>query len=114
VSDLVDPVHRFIAESSQKPKLGRLSECSVERGLADLDAGRGFANRETLRDKRLRAPELFVGYNGLASASATARHRRIETGTSSFPDEVAFELSERAENMEDQPAAWRSGIDCFR
>jgi hypothetical protein len=44
----------------------------------------------------------------------TARHRRIETGTSSFPDEVALELSERAENMKDQPAAWCGGIDCFR
>ena len=37
-----------------------LSERGVERGLADFDASRSFANRETLGDKRLRAPELFV------------------------------------------------------
>ena len=91
-----------------------MSECSIERGLVHLDTRRRFANRETLCDKRLRAPELFVGYNGLASALATARHRRIETGTSSFPDQVALELSERAENMKDQPAARCGGIDCFR
>jgi hypothetical protein len=37
-----------------------LSKRSVERGLADLDASRGFTIRKALGDKRLRAPELFV------------------------------------------------------
>ena len=41
---------------------GGLSERGIERGLADFDASRSFANRKTLGDKRLRAPELFVSH----------------------------------------------------
>ena len=80
---------------------GRLSERGVERGLADFDASRSFANRKTLGDKRLRAPELFVSHDGFASAPATAGHRCIEAGAGSFADEVALELSERTENVKD-------------
>ena len=92
---------------------GRLGERGVERGLADFDASRSFANRETLGDKRLRAPELFVSHDGFASALATAGHRCIEAGTGSFADEVALELSECAENVKDEPSAWRRGVDRF-
>ncbi len=90
-----------------------LSERGVERCLADFDASRSFANRKTLGDKRLSAPELFVSHDGFAPAPATAGHRRIEAGASSFADEVALELSERAENVKDEPSAWRRGVDRF-
>src|SRR5271166_2013046 len=92
---------------------GRLSERGVERGLADFDASRSLANRKTLGDKRLRAPELFVSHDGFASAPATADHRCIEAGAGSFADEFALELSERTENVKDEPSAWRRGVDRF-
>jgi hypothetical protein len=66
-----------------------LSERGVERGLADVDANRGFTNRKALDDKRLRVSELFVSYDRLASAPATAGYRCIEAGAGSFTDEVA-------------------------
>lgn len=90
-----------------------LSERGVERCLADFDASCSFANRKTLGDKRLSAPELFVSHDGFAPAPATAGHRRIEAGASSFADEVALELSERAENVKNEPSAWRRGVDRF-
>ena len=84
---------------------GRLSERVVERGLANFDASRSLANREASGDERLRVPELFVSHDGLASALATPGDRCIEAGAGSFADEVALELSERAENVKDEPAA---------
>jgi hypothetical protein len=63
---------------------GRLSERGVERGFTDLDASRSLANRETLGEHRLSAPELFVRHDGLASALATARLGCIEAGAGSF------------------------------
>jgi hypothetical protein len=47
---------------------GHLSECGVERGLADFDASGSFANGKTLGDKRLRAPERT------SSSSAVSPH----------------------------------------
>jgi hypothetical protein len=91
----------------------RLSERGVERGLADFDASRGFANGKTLGDERSRAPELFVSHEGLASAPTTAGHRCVEAGAGSFADEVALELPEGAENVKDEPPAWRRGVDRF-
>ncbi len=92
---------------------GRLSERGIERGLADFDASRSFANRKSLGDKRLLALELFVSHDGSASAPATASHRCIDAGAGSFADGVALELSERAENVKDEPSARRRGVDHF-
>jgi hypothetical protein len=61
----------------------------------------------------LSAPELFVRHDGLASALATARLGCIEAGAGSFADEVALELSERAENVKDEPSAGCGGINRF-
>jgi hypothetical protein len=92
---------------------GASSEGGIERGLADSGPRRRFANSEALSHKRASAPELFVRHNGLASALATARYRRVESGAGSLADEVALELSKRAKNMEDEPSAWRCGVDRF-
>ena len=89
----------------------RLGECGVERGLADFDASRDFSNGETLRAQRLRALELFVRHDGLASALASACRRRVETGAGSLADEIALELPERAEDVKYEPTSWRRGVD---
>jgi hypothetical protein len=47
---------------------------------------------------------LFGGEFGRATSVATAGAGRLETGYRSFTDQVAFELREDGENVEDQPA----------
>jgi len=59
-------------------ELARRSDLGIDYRAA------GAAGYETLGDKHLRAPELFVSHDGFASALATAGHRCIEA----IPDEI--------------------------
>ena len=36
-----------------------------------------------------------------------------ETSIGSFSDQLTFKLSQRSEDMENQPAAWGGGVDTF-
>ncbi len=67
-------------------------DCGIERGFADFDPRRRLANREALGEKRLGAPELFVGHDRFASALASAHRRSVETCAGAFADEVTLEL----------------------
>ena len=69
--------------------------------------GRSFAERDTDLDLRIVAEPLIDRHR---SAGA----RRLETGYRSFTDQVALELRECGENVEDQPASGRNGLDYFR
>jgi hypothetical protein len=54
---------------------------------------------------------LFGGVFSGATSVATAGARRLETGDGSFTDQVALELREGGEKVQDQPARpeqWRS------
>src|SRR5277367_7135373 len=84
-----------------------MCERGVERGFADFDPRRRFANRKTLSEQSLSAAEFFLRYDGFASALATTHRGCFEAGAGSFPYEIAFELPECAENMEDEPSTLR-------
>ena len=75
-----------------------------------FDPSCGFTDGKAVSHEGSCAPEIFVGDDRLASPLATTRRRRIETGTGSLADKVALELSERAENVKDEPAASRSAL----
>src|SRR5271156_5012342 len=79
-------------------------ERGVERGFADFDPRRRFANRKTLSEQNLSAAEFFLRYDGFASALATAHRGCFEAGAGSFPYEIAFELPECA------PKIWKTSL----
>ncbi len=57
--------------------------------------------------------ELLRGYNRLAASAAAPFLCCLESGAGSFPNEIAFELGQRPEQMEDQATAKCRGVDAF-
>jgi hypothetical protein len=85
----------------------------VERALADLRPPGCLAHRQPRRDECPGAGELLGRDRRLATAFAAARLGRFQTGACALADEVALELRERAEQMKDERAAGRGGVDAF-
>ena len=80
---------RRAAYSAVLPTLSRVAASRTVRSLAI----------------RARALQLFAGDDGFAPAFAAACCGRGKTGPGALPDQIAFELSERAEQVKDQTAA---------
>jgi hypothetical protein len=53
------------------------------------------------------------GYDDLSATASAAFFCGLQTGTCSFPDQIALELRQRAEQVEDQATAGCRGVDVF-
>ena len=53
------------------------------------------------------------GYDDLSATASAAFLCGLQTGTCSFPDQIALELCQRAEQVEDQATAGCRGVDVW-
>lgn len=53
------------------------------------------------------------GYDDLSATASAAFLCGLQTGTCSFPDQIALELCQRTEQVEDQATAGCRGVDVF-
>ena len=85
----------------------------VERGLADLDAPRGFSDGKALGHVFACAPEFFLAAGWLASTLAASRRGSGEAGAGAFLDQIPLELAQSRKQVEHKAAAGGGGIDGF-
>lgn len=93
-------------------RTGRL-QGSVESGFSYLEACGGLADIQAVGDKLPRSLQLVGSDNRLASAFAPACGGSGQPGLGALADQVALELAQRTEHMEDEPSARRGGVDVF-
>ena len=93
-------------------RTGRL-QGSVESGFSYLEACGGLADIQAVGDKLPRSLQLVGSDNRLASAFAPACGGSGQPGLGALADQVALELAQRTEHMEDEPPARRGGVDVF-
>jgi hypothetical protein len=75
----------------------------VERGFPNLQARRRLANVEALGHQRARSLQLVGGDHRFAAPLSAACRGCGESGSGPLTDQVAFELSERAERTRSPP-----------
>jgi hypothetical protein len=85
----------------------------IKRGLPNLEARRGLPHRQSFADNVAGALELLGRDDRFASTLPASRPSRNKPCPGALPDQVPLELPERTEEVKYQPAAWRSGVDCF-
>src|SRR3954451_16658044 len=83
----------------------------VERGFPNFQARRRLANGEALGHQRARSLQLVGGDHRFAAPLSAACRGRSESGLGPLTDQVAFELSELAEHMEDQAPSRGRRVD---
>jgi len=88
-------------------RLGEGFNGSVECGASHAKPGGDLGNGDICRfEQGADGLYLFGGEFGRATSVATAAARRLETGHRSLTNQVAFELREGGENVEDRPSGW--------
>src|SRR3954451_21518701 len=86
-------------------------ECVIERGLADLQPRRGFPHGQPLGNHATSARQLLGVNNWLSAALSASRRCGGQSGTGPFADQIPLKLSQRSEEMENQPATGRRGVN---
>jgi hypothetical protein len=85
---------------------------AVDRGAADAE-GLGDRGDRVLpgRIHLVGHLELVSGQHRWSAAVAATGSGRGQPGAGAFADEVAFELGQGGEHVEDELAAWGGGVD---
>ena len=93
----------------------RVENGAVQGRPGDSKAGGYFRNRDVSSfEQRPDGLDLFGGEFGRAAAFSTASTRRIQASNGALPDQIAFELGKRCEDMKDQLSGWRPSFYLLR
>ena len=86
----------------------------VQGRLAHLEPCSGLSDIKPVGDVLPRSLQLVGGDNRLSPALPPTSGGGSQPGLGALADQVALELAQRAEHVEDEPPAWRGGVDGFR
>ena len=87
---------------------------AVQRGLSHFEPGCGFAHGRPFGDDGAGTVELLAGDDTLTPAFPTTCCGRCKTSAGALLYQVALELTQCTEQVEDQPSARRRCVDRLR
>ena len=92
---------------------GSAAQCIVQRSLSHFEPGCGFSHSQSFGDDGAGPRELFAGDDGLTPAFPTTRDGRGKARAGALPYQVALELTQCTEQVEDQASTGCRCVDRF-